>query len=158
MVTLAAISHKFKVQREHELPIDIEQMFGAVVCHVDGLHPSDYKPIFKREWAGENGVDIYFPDVRKTKSRDITLEIYMEGVDYLRNYHKFCTFMSEKKFTYFDSIRNVSVDLVFDGTNSVEWISYTTSQLKFKITFLNYTGQISWQNGFSDSGFNNDFK
>lgn len=130
----------FFIQREGEGSINIESSYTMIVMHVTGLHPSDYKPIFKREWANEDGVDIVFPAARKMKSRDVTLTIYMEGDNYMKNYEDFVAFVSEKKFDYWDTLRNKKVALVFDGATVPQWTSYTTKQLQFNITFLNYSG------------------
>jgi hypothetical protein len=131
----------FYIQREGESAVDIEDIYEMRVVHVEGLHPSDYKPIFKRDWATEDGVDILFPAIRKTKSRNVTITIYMTGVNYLDNYENFVIFVSEKKFDYWDTLRGKKVALVFDSANTPEWIQYTSNQLQFKITFLNYSGR-----------------
>lgn len=131
----------FYIQREGESAVDIESTYGLQVTHVDGLHPSSFKPVFKREWAGENGVDVYLPAERKTKPRNVVITIYMDGVNFLDNYKNFINFVSEKKFDYWDTLRNIKVAMIHEGENTPQWIQYTSMQLQFKITFLNYTGK-----------------
>ena len=137
------MANEFFIQREGEASVDIEASYNMTVTHVEGLHPSDYKPVFMREWANEDGVDIVFPVTRNTKSRDVTLTIYMDGANFLSNYEDFVIFVSGKKFDYWDTVRNKKVSLIFEGSNVPIWTSYTSQQLQFKITFLNYSGTQS---------------
>lgn len=132
---------EFFIQREGESPTNLEDSFDMVVRHVEGLHPSDYKPVFKRDWATEDGVDVFFPVLRKTKSRDVVITVYMDGSGYLDNYENFITFVSEKKFDYWDTLRNKKVSLILDSGSVPQWTSYITNQLQFNITFLNYSGR-----------------
>jgi len=131
----------FYIQRDGETQVDIESTYNMRVTHVDGLHPADYKEVFKRDWAEEDGVDVYFPTTRKTKSRNVDMTVFMNESTCLTDYENFVTFVSEKKFEYWDTLRNKEVSLIYEGICEPEWISYTGKALQFKITFLNYTGR-----------------
>lgn len=131
----------FYIQREGEASVDIEALYSMIIMHVEGLHPSDYKPVHKREWANEDGVSITFPDVRRTRSRDIIITAYIEGSDYIDKYNSFIEFVSAKKFDYWDTLRNKKVSLIFDDKSLPNWIAYNSDRLQFSITLLNYSGR-----------------
>jgi len=124
-------------------PLDIEVEFNVRVSQVRGLNPPSPKKLFTRDWANENGVDVYIPATRLTKSADVTMTFFAESTDTktaIELYDDICAYMIGAEFDYWDTLQNKKVNLTYTD-NKPEWYQFITPQkVMFEITFLNKTG------------------
>lgn len=125
------------------LPIDIESTFNVRVISVRGLNPPQPKSLFTRDWANEDGIDVYVPETRLTKSSDVVITFFAEsagGKTAIELYDDICTYMIGAEFDYWDTLQNKKVNLIYTD-NKPEWYQFITPQkVMFEITFLNKTG------------------
>jgi len=124
--------------------IDIEQSYGIRVTSVRGLHPADPKEIFTRDWADENGVDVYIPATRKVKSTEVTMTCFAENGTLetaIEKYDRFCeSIITDAPILYWDTLQNQQVSLIYTGNKPVWYQFVAPTRLMFEITFLNATG------------------
>ena len=112
---------------------------GVVILH-SPTYIEEPKDLFKREWANEDGTDVYLPTDRKTKAQTINIDIFCQGDSYLTNYKNFCIFIASKKFNWKDLNQEVSFDAVYEN-QSVKSRDDVNKQITGTITILNNTGR-----------------
>lgn len=126
------------------LPIDIESTFNVRVTQVRGLNPSSPKGLFTRDWANENGVDVYLPETRYVKSKEVTMTFFATSTatkTAIQLYDDICAYMIGDEFDYWDTLQNKKVGLIYID-NKTEWYQFITPQkVMFEITLLNKTGE-----------------
>ena len=124
-------------------PIDIEATFNVRVRQVRGLNPASPKKLFTRDWANENGIDVYVPATRLLKSTNVIITFFavsIPGKTAIELYDDICTYMVGAEFDYWDTLQNKKVNLIYTD-NKPEWYQMITPQkVMFEITFLNKTG------------------
>ena len=124
-------------------PIDIEQNFKVRVTSVRGLNPTDPKELFTRDWADEDGVDVYIPTARKKKSQEVTMTCFADATTLktaIELYDEFCEYIFDGEFDYWDTLQKKKVKLIY-LTNKPAWYQFVDKQrIMFEVTFLNYSG------------------
>lgn len=126
--------------------VDIESTYGIRVTSVRGLNPPQPKEIFTRDWATENGVDVYIPDTRKIKSSEIIMTIYVKGdtSTAMAKYKVFCDFLlASGLITYRDTVQSVTVNIIYNSNKPAWYNLVSETSLLSEITFINPTGAIS---------------
>ena len=127
--------------------IDIESTFKVRVTSVRGLLPSQPKELFKRDWAGENGTYVHVPADRKRKAGEVTLTMFSQIVNpNTAQFHieKLLAYVQNGVITYWDTLRNRTVDLVYDSSKPL-WEQYIPSneQIMLELTMINPTGLVT---------------
>ena len=130
----------FFIQQEGGSPIDIESTYNLRVVKPKPIFVEQPKDLFQRDWADEDGVDVYVPLDRKMKSRTFDLSVYCSGSTFLQDYRDFCILLSEKGFDYWDVDQGVKVGCVMDKQEIIKY-NQVSKQLTGKITILNKTGK-----------------
>ena len=135
---------QFFIYKEgYPAPSDIELSLGIRIASVRGLNPANPKELFTRDWADEDGVDVYIPASRKKQSTEVTMTVFAEssyGATAIQKYDSFCSALFEGEFDYWDTLQNKKVTLIYTG-NKPSWYQFITPQrLMFEATFLNKTG------------------
>lgn len=124
-------------------PSDIEQSLGIRITSVRGLHPADPKELFTRDWAEEDGVDVYIPTTRKKKAQEVIMTCFAESDTYttaIEKYDNFCAAIFDGEFTYWDTLQNKQVVLIYMASKPV-WYQFVDKQrIMFEATFLNASG------------------
>lgn len=125
------------------LPVDIEQTFKVRVTSVRGLHPANPKELFTRDWADENGIEVYLPETRKRQATEVVMTCFVETTTLktaIELYDEFCEYVFDGEFDYWDNLQGKKVKLIY-MTNKPAWYQFVDKQkLMFEITFLNYSG------------------
>lgn len=137
----------FYFQKETDSsPVDIESTFKIRVTSVRGLNPASPKELFTRDWAEEDGVDVYLPDDRKKRSTEITMTCFAESNDTKSAsvlYDEFCEYIFNDKIDYWDNLQKKKVNVIYNGNKPVWYQFITPFRLMFEITFLNPTGVVT---------------
>jgi len=124
-------------------PLDIESTFNVRVKSTRGLTQAQPKELFKREWANEDGVDVYVPSTRLLKSATITISCYAAATETktaIELYDDICDYMIGAEFDYWDTLQNKKVNLTYIS-HKLGWLNFVPEQkLEFEITLLNKTG------------------
>lgn len=130
----------FYIQQEGGLAIDVESAYNLRVIKPKPIFVEQPKDLFQRDWAEEDGVDVYIPTERKMKARKFELNVYCSGVTFLQDYRDFCTLLAGAGFDYWDIDQGVRVACVMES-QEIEIYSHIDRKLIGKITILNYTGK-----------------
>jgi len=133
----------FYMQQDGGLAVDIESTFNIRVTSVRGLNPASPKELFTRDWAGEDGIDVYLPATRKKKATEVTMTCFAEKTDTktaIDLYDEFCAYIFDGAIDYWDTLQLRKVNLIYNE-NKPSWYQLIAPQrLMFEITFLNKTG------------------
>lgn len=139
----------FYFQKEtDEFALDIEETFKVRVTSVRGLNPANPKELFTRDWADEDGVDVYLPDARKRQATEVIMTCFAESVSLtqystktaIQLYDEFCAYVFDGEIDYWDTLQQKFVTLIYTG-NKPAWYQFITPQrLMFEVTFMNKTG------------------
>lgn len=125
------------------LPVDIEQTFKVRVTSVRGLHPANPKELFTRDWADENGIEVYLPETRKRQATEVVMTCFVESTTLKAAnilYDEFCAYVFDSAFDYWDTLQKKKVNLIYN-TNKPVWYQFVDKhKIMFEITFLNPTG------------------
>ena len=132
--------------------INIETHFGIRVLSVRGLNPPQPKPMFKREWVAENGIDYYLPTTRKIQSSEVTITVFCVDDDVITTnantaigkYRALCDYLIDGVVVkYSDNLQNQEVNLIYDS-NKPSWYQFVDrKQIMSEITLINPTGTIT---------------
>jgi len=134
----------FYIQPVDGSQVDIEATYGIRVTSVRGLDPASPKDVFKRDWALENGVDVYIPTTRKSKETEVTISCLAEdsvGKTAKEKYESFITDIYDGQFDYWDTLQKSKVRCIFTGNKSTWYQFVGNKQIMFEVTLLNPTGQ-----------------
>lgn len=125
---------------------DIESYFGIRVMSVRGLEPPTPKDLYTRDWAMEDGVDVYAPATRKIKASDVLMTIWIEDDDSKtaqQKYREFCAYVQNGTFRYRDTLQGMYADVIYNA-NKPTWYQFVgTKQVMAEITFLNPSGAVT---------------
>lgn len=134
---------QFFFQKDELVPIDIESSFLIRVMSVRGLNPPQPKELFTRDWAGEDGVDVYLPASRKKKAQEVVMTCYAQDHSLgsaIESYDNFCEYIFNGEIWYHDDVQAQKVKLIYMG-NKPAWYQFVSKRkLVFEVTFLNKTG------------------
>ena len=135
---------QFFIDKEgYPAPSDIELSLGIRIASVRGLNPANPKELFTRDWANEDGVDVYLPTSRKKQPTEVTMTVFAEsssGTTAMQKYDNFCAALFDGEFDYWDTLQNKKVTLIYTG-NKPSWYQFITPhRVMFEATFLNATG------------------
>ena len=130
----------FYIQQEGGSAIDIESTYNLRVIKPKPIFVEQPKDLFIRDWANEDGVDVYIPMDRKMKAREFELSVYCSGVTFLQDYRDFCTLLASDGFDYWDIDQGVRVGCVMES-QEIEMYNHIEKKLIGKITILNNTGR-----------------
>lgn len=142
----------FYFQKGDADPIDIEDYFGIRISSIRGLNPATPKDIFKRDWAEENGVDIYVPATRVVQSSEVVMTCFAERTSVwvlpMVKYEQFCEYINDRTglednqgIFYWDTLQYRKVELIH-SSNKPSWYQFMQGheQIMFEVTFLNPSG------------------
>lgn len=126
--------------------IDIEDTFKVRVTSVRGLNAPQPKELIKRDWANEDGVDVYLPEERKCKSSEVVMTVLAEDrilYNAREQYDAFCAYIFNGYIGYRDTVQNKSATLIYDSSKPV-WFQFTgQNKIFFEVTFLNPSGKVT---------------
>jgi hypothetical protein len=136
---------KFYFQRGESI-IDIESTFKIRITQVRGLNKSQPKDLHMRDWASENGVDVYIPSERKIKAGEVVITAFAEKTDFtqpLQKYDQVCDYLLLGEVIYWDEVTQRKVTLIYTEHKSA-WYSFIqgNEKLMFEITLLNPSGEV----------------
>ena len=142
---------QFYFQKPNESEYNIEDYFAVRVCEVRGLNPPQPKDVFTRDWASEDGVDYFLATIRKIKSSEVTMSVYVEDsamymgmqVKAIERYRLLCDYLMNGTIRYRDTLQNQQVNLVYQSNRPV-WYQFVSQGKVFaEFTFLNPSGIVT---------------
>jgi hypothetical protein len=146
----------FYISKPGVSTMNIEESFGIRITSVRGLNPPQPKALHTREWASEHGVDVYIPvdsegvGNRKRKASEVVISCLATDTDgWLARdkYAAFCDFCFNGQLTYYDTLQNAEVTLLYDS-NKPAWYDFIGhKKIMFELTFLNPSGEVIYMAG-----------
>lgn len=131
----------FYLKRTSEVQTDIEVTYHCIVNHVPTLD-NKYKKPFAREWANEDGTDIYIPAVRKKKAYKVVITVTFKEATFLDDYNNLVNFMAEKEFEYFDDVQSKKFNGVFENASVIKR-DIPNNFIQANFTILNKDGAVT---------------
>lgn len=135
------MTNQFVIKKEDGTLVDIESL-GVVVQHLDGLLFSDKKPIITRDWADQNGVDVYVPAQRFNAAKNINISFFIDG-DIYSKMSVLTALLNEGKLEYRDYFRNIKFDFVLEKILDPIYLNNAHTSCIFNTSLLAYTGEFN---------------
>jgi hypothetical protein len=139
------MSVTFYFQKLLGVPIDIETSLNVKITSVRGLTAGQPKELFTRDWANEDGIDVYMPNLRKIQSQDVVMTFFAKATQTksaIDIFDEFREYIIDGEIDYWDTLQKRKVRLIFKGDNLMWYQFIGTQKLMFECTFINKSGTI----------------
>ncbi|MFA5359296.1 MAG: hypothetical protein WC310_05805 [Patescibacteria group bacterium] len=150
--------NNYYIQLGTDVAVDIFNTYGIYVSKTEGLDGlPDAKEPFSRDWAEEQGLDVFLPDVVTFKERQIKITfaaiktLTSEAKSNVKNFLKYL--FSEEQFCYFDTFKKEGFRGYYSKheIKNAKYVEYTT-YIEFEMTFVAPNGICFGQDISSSTG------